>query len=103
MSGGNKISKIFCLYKKKFCDHSKFKTDLFQEDSVYRIPKCCPLGQSYVESSPVCQKSSTYSPLDIQLFESNETGLDPDLKYNSSNFTLIPYYRNLKCGSNDLM
>lgn len=74
-----------------------------KEDSVYRIPKCCPLGQSYVESSPVCQKSSTYSPLDIQLFESNETGLDPDLKYNSSNFTLIPYYRNLKCGSNDLM
>ncbi|CAG9768216.1 unnamed protein product [Ceutorhynchus assimilis] len=68
------------------------------EINVYRIPKCCLQNQLLNESvGNQCGPTAKPIDLDINIFESNETGLDPDITINSTEYRLIPYIQDLNC------
>ncbi|XP_066148969.1 uncharacterized protein [Euwallacea fornicatus] len=71
------------------------------EDSLYRIPKCCKADE-YYSTEQKCAQASTTLDFNIKIFESNETGLDPDVIINSTDYQIIPYYRKLKCASQEV-
>ncbi|XP_066261879.1 probable G-protein coupled receptor Mth-like 2 [Euwallacea similis] len=72
------------------------------EDSLYRIPKCCKADE-YYDVEQRCASASTILDFNIKIFESNETGLDPDVILNSSDYRIIPYYRKLKCAPQEVV
>lgn len=70
---------------------------LFQEDTVFRIPKCCGPNQHLNASSKRCDEAQQPVSLNVTIFESNQTGLDPDIIWNSSDYRLVPYHQFAKC------
>ncbi|KAL1501735.1 hypothetical protein ABEB36_007011 [Hypothenemus hampei] len=71
------------------------------EDSIFRIPKCCRQNEYFRANSSNCTGSDQQIQLEINIFESNQTGLDPDILKNTSDYRLIPYYQYLNCKENE--
>ncbi|XP_050301867.1 uncharacterized protein LOC126740058 isoform X2 [Anthonomus grandis grandis] len=68
-----------------------------QKDTIYRLPKCCPPDQYINFSTEGCVQAVREVQLNITLFESNHTGLDPNVTVNPSEYQLAPYYQMPNC------
>uniref|UniRef100_A0AAR5PDQ8 DM13 domain-containing protein n=1 Tax=Dendroctonus ponderosae TaxID=77166 RepID=A0AAR5PDQ8_DENPD len=72
------------------------------EDSIFRVPKCCAADEYLNDTLRICSKARFSTDLDMNIFESNETGLDPDISLERAEYKLIPYYQALMCKSNEV-
>ncbi|ERL88527.1 hypothetical protein D910_05913 [Dendroctonus ponderosae] len=72
------------------------------EDSIFRVPKCCAADEYLNDTLRICSKALFSTDLDMNIFESNETGLDPDISLERAEYKLIPYYQALMCKSNEV-
>lgn len=66
------------------------------EDTIFRIPKCCQHNEYLTTTAKGCVEADEIN-LHINIFESNETGLDPDVRLNASDYKIRPYFQGLLC------
>ncbi|XP_018567278.1 uncharacterized protein LOC108907923 isoform X2 [Anoplophora glabripennis] len=67
---------------------------------IYRIPTCCGLNEIYLSETKTCTSVDTDLTIDLAVFDSNETHIDPERLLDNVEFA--PYRYFAQCGKNSV-